>query len=70
MRMQDYSKEFLMQASHAEVNQLSSELSGLPASGAHLRWQPVQLRASGQGEGADGLTGLAGPKNPGNVQTA
>ncbi len=61
--LQDYSKEFLMQASHAEVNQLSSAISGLPASEAPVCQQPVQLRAPGQGDGASLRTGGAGGRN-------
>ena len=61
--MQGYSKKFLMQASHAEVNQLSSAISGLPASEAPVCRQPVQLRAPGQGDGASLRTGGVGGRN-------
>ena len=59
-QLQNYSKEFIIQASLTEFNQTSSPISGLPASVSAVCRVPVQLRAPGRSEGASLRTGSAG----------
>ena len=63
--LKQYKEDFMLQASQAEVNQISSAISGLPATESLVSQAPMQLRPPGasdilqhQGHGRGGKDGL------------